>query len=233
VTAVLTQLDWDGRLENPTGQDFLLVLDTNMGFNKTNLFINRSVAYNVDLSDPSQPAAHLKVTYEHTAPASDTACLQWVPYDNAPTYQEVADQCYFNFLRVYAPLNSELNWATQHLIPGDMRVTGEPWAQSGQAIHEFADFTTFTNFLMVPRAQTAAPEFSYLLPAAVLKEQTYRLWLRKQAGTSQDPINIVITLPAGTSVKTFSAPNPPTVDGRTVTFTLELTEDTLISLSFE
>jgi hypothetical protein len=114
-----------------------------------------------------------------------------------------------------------------------MRVTGEPWAQSGQAIHEFADFTTFTNFLMVPRAQTAAPEFSYLLPAAVLKEQTYRLWLRKQAGTSPDPINIVITLPAGTSVKTFSAPNPPTVDGRTVTFTLELTEDTLISLSFE
>jgi hypothetical protein len=237
VTAVLTQLDWDGRLENPTGQDFLLVLDTNMGFNKTNLYINRSIEYEVDLTDISQPVAHLEITYQHKGPANEAACLQWVPYDNAPTYLEVADQCYFNFLRVYVPPSSELNWATQYLIPGEMRVTGEPWTRSGQAIQEFADFITFTNFVMVPRTQTIATDMAYQLPRTILRQeaglQTYQLWLRKQAGTGLEPVTVIITLPQGAELQNSSAPYPPRVDGRKLTFTLELTEDTLISLTYQ
>jgi Protein of unknown function (DUF4012) len=237
VTAVLTQLDWDGRLENPAGQDFLLVLDTNMGFNKTNLYIERSIQYEVDLATPSQPAAHLTVTYRHTGPSSEEACLQWVSYADAPTYQEVADQCYFNFLRVYVPLGSQLNWATQHIIPGEMLVTGIPWQRSGQAINEFADFTTFTNFIMVPRSQTLTTELSYILPETAVRpqanQQTYQLWLRKQAGSGSEPITIILTLPEGATVLDFSAPQAATVDGRIVTFTFDLTEDTLLSLDYK
>ncbi|MCP4418169.1 MAG: DUF4012 domain-containing protein [Chloroflexi bacterium] len=236
VTAVLTQLDWDGRLENPIGQDFLLVLDTNMGFNKTNLHIDRSIEYEVNLSS-SQPEAHLTISYNHTGPSKDEACLQWVSYTDAPTYQEVADQCYFNYLRVYTPPNSQLNWATQHIIPGEMLVTEVPWTRSGQAVHEFADFLTLTNFLMVPRSETLLTEFSYTLPeTAVLQQanqQTYRLWLRKQAGSEPEAVTVSITLPEGASVLDFSAPQAATVNGRIVTFTFDLNEDTLISLDYK
>lgn len=236
VTAVLAQLDWDGRLENPIGQDFLLVLDTNMGFNKTNLYVNRSIKYEVDLSETSQPDAHLEITYQHTGPTNEAACLQWVSYENAPTYLQVADQCYFNFLRVYAPPNSVLSWATQHLIPGEMRVTGEPWQRSGQAIQEFAAFTTFTNFLMVPRAQTLTTEFTYSLPPTVLRQeanqQTYQLWLRKQAGTGPEPVSLIITLPEGSVLVDSNSAQAPEVNGRIVTFRFDLVEDTLISLDF-
>ena len=233
ITAVLTQLDWDGRLENPTHQDYLLVLDTNVGFNKTNLYIDRATEYEVDLTDISQPKAHLKITYHHTGPVNDTACLQWVSYDNAPTYLEVANQCYFNFLRVYTPQNSELTWTTQHFIPGEMRVTEQTWAKEGQAINEFANFTTFTNFLVVPHNQSLATEVVYTLPSTVVNQHTYQLWVRKQAGSKTEKVTVTIVLPTGSHLSGFTAPQPPTTSESIVTFTFELTEDTLISLTFE
>jgi len=236
VTAVLQQLDWDGRLENPTEQDFLLVLDTSMGFNKTNLYIDRTIAYEVDLSI-NQPQSHLSVRYDHIGPASEEPCFQYVYYLDAPTYQEVADQCYFNYLRVYAPQNSQLNWMTQHFIPGEMTITGRSWERSGQAINEFANFTTFTNFMMVPRSQTLTTEIVYTLPEMVIQkqgsEQTYQLWLRKQAGMEPEAVIITITLPERATLLDTQAPEAPMVDGRLVTFSFDLIEDTLISLSFE
>lgn len=236
VTAVLTQLDWDGRLENPTNQDFLLVLDTNMGFNKTNLHINRAFEYQVDLSAPL-PQAHLTITYHHTGPANDAPCLQWVPYDNAPTYQEVADQCYFNFLRVYTPLESQLQWATQHIIPAEMLITGNPWEHEGQTINEFADFTTFTNFIMVPRTQTLSTELVYTLPETVIVEEAnqkvYRLWLRKQAGSPPEPVTITVKLPEGATLSSTSAPRNAIVEENIITFTFNPSEDMLISLHYE
>ena len=236
VTAVLTQLDWDGRLENPPGQDFLLVLDTNMGFNKTNLNVQRSYTYAVDLA-ASQPQAHLTITYRHTGPANDAPCFQSVAYNDAPTYEEVADQCYFNFLRVYTPPGSGLNWMTQHIIPGEMLLLGEPWERNGQAINEFADFTTFTNFVMVPRRQLLTTEVAYILPETAVQPdkngQRYQLWLRKQAGAKPETVTISVTLPEGAVLLDFQAPQAPVVDGRIVTFTFELNEDTLIALHFD
>ncbi len=236
VTAVLTQLDWDGRLENPIGQDFLLVIDTNMGFNKSNLNIDRSINYEVDLSS-SPPQAQLTLSYKHNGPSNDMPCLQGVSYANAPTYQELANKCYFNFLRVYAPPNSTLNWASQHLIPGEMLVTETAWEQNGQQINEFADFTTFTNFLMVPRSQTLETQFSYALPETAVRQQTgqqtYQLWLRKQAGNKPEAITVTVTLPEEASVVGFSAPHTAVINGRMVTFTFTLTEDTLLSLDFK
>ena len=236
ITAILAELDWDGRLENPTGQDFLLVLDTNMGFNKTNLFIERATEYEVDLST-TQPQAHVTVTYKHNSPNNDVPCSQLTSYNNAPTYLEVANQCYFNFLRIYAPANSQQQWATQHIIPAEMLISGVRWNQSGQEISEFTDFTTFTNFIMVPREQILTTEVSYSLPQTVVtsttNEQTYRLFLRNQAGSQNESVTVSITLPDGATLLTSSSPTPPERDGRIVTFSLSLTEDTSISLTYQ
>ena len=236
VTAVLTQLDWDGRLENPAGQDFLLVLDSNVGFNKTNLFVERSIAYQVDLTQPTQPQAQLTIKYHHTSP-DETGCLQWVPYNNAPTYLEVANQCYFNFLRVYTPLDSKLLGATEHRIPEETLLNGKQGEWGGQTISEFADFTTFTNFLMVPHNQALTTEMRYALPETAVStegnQHTYQLWLRQQAGKDTESVTVTITLPENATVVTSSAPQPPTVNSRVVTFHLTLSQDTLISLTYE
>ncbi len=52
--AVLARRDWNGALQSNSG-DFLMVADSNIGFNKTNAVVQTSLAYDVDLSDPSAP----------------------------------------------------------------------------------------------------------------------------------------------------------------------------------
>ena len=112
-TAVLDAVNWDGRLENPPNQDFLLVLDSNFGYNKTNMFIERTYSYDLSLNPNGPSTANLEIHYNHTnLPADTEICEQGISYANAPNYQEIAERCYFNFLRVYTPANATLNWGS-------------------------------------------------------------------------------------------------------------------------
>jgi hypothetical protein len=238
--ATLDALNWDGRLEDPSGQDFLLVLDTNMGFNKTNMHVARSITYDVSLSAAGTAAANLAVSYTHTNPANaDLPCEQGISYVDAPTYEEIAARCYFNFLRVYTPLGAALQDATMHFIPGNVLVSTVPWNKSAETINEFASFTTFTNFMMVPRGDSLTTSFTYELPARVIRAEngrhTYQLWLRQQAGTMGDPVSVSVTLPPGTALVETSTSQEAQINqtGSTVHFQLDLHEDTLLTVNFE
>ncbi len=239
-TAVLDQLDWDGRLQNPAGQDFLMVLDTNMGFSKTNMHIQRSIDYQVVLNENGTGQATLLVTYDHTNPPENgTGCVQKISYTNAPTYQEIADKCYFNFLRVYAPNGATLLGATQHSIPAGILLDDLAWNKPANAMQEFANFMTFSNFLMVPRGESLHTQFAYDLPAEVMQQQNgrtvYQLWLQKQAGTPNQPYTVTIQLPEGSKVDEATASTEATLssEGNQLQITLDLQEDTLITVAFK
>lgn len=238
--ATLDALNWDGRLEDPAGQDFLLVLDTNMGFNKTNMHVARSITYDVGLAAAGTAVADLTISYTHATPAADgLPCEQGISYVNAPTYEEIADRCYFNFLRVYTPLGTALQDATTHFIPGDILVSTVPWNQPAETINEFANFTTFTNFMMVPRGDSLTTSFTYELPTRVVRAENgrniYQLWLRQQAGTVGDPVSVSVTLPPGAALVKTSASQEAQINqsGSTVNFQLDLHEDTLLTVIFE
>ncbi|MCC6606349.1 MAG: DUF4012 domain-containing protein [Anaerolineae bacterium] len=238
--ATLDALNWDGRLEDPAGQDFLLVLDTNMGFNKTNMHVARSITYDVALAAAGTAVADLTISYTHATPAADgLPCEQGISYVNAPTYEEIADRCYFNFLRVYTPPGTALQDATTHFIPGDILVSTVPWNQPAETINEFANFTTFTNFMMVPRGDSLTTSFTYELPTRVVRAENgrniYQLWLRQQAGTVGDPVSASVTLPPGAALVKTSASQEAQINqsGSTVNFQLDLHEDTLLTVIFE
>ncbi len=76
---------WDGNFDAHYDGDFLSVVDANLASWKTDLFINRSIAYTVDLRG-EKPKAHLEITYEHSAEKRD-----WLTKE------------YQTYLRVYAP----------------------------------------------------------------------------------------------------------------------------------
>lgn len=65
VAGMLADLGWDGVLRPGSG-DALLVIDTNMGFNKVDPRIERQIQYRIDLSDPTMPVATLDLHYAHT-----------------------------------------------------------------------------------------------------------------------------------------------------------------------
>ncbi len=82
---------WAGLVDQEWTNDYLMVVDSNMGALKSDRVIKRSLDYKVDFSQ-EVPVAVLKITYEHTAKEKN-----WMTKD------------YLTFLRVYAP---EGSWLT-------------------------------------------------------------------------------------------------------------------------
>ncbi len=82
---------WSGEVDKNWKNDYLMVVDANLGAYKSDYYIKRSFDYLIDLSG-NIPKATLKITYIHTGKVKD-----WMTRD------------YLTYLRVYVPENSWLN----------------------------------------------------------------------------------------------------------------------------
>lgn len=238
VADTLASLNWDGHLEIPPDQDFLMVVDTNVGFNKVNLHIERSLAYHVTLADDGSAVANLHVTYTHNGPDDEEACLQdtYYAYGDAPDYITLANECYWNYMRVYAPAPAQLQSSSRHAVPQETLQFGHvDWDSEALTIEELPEATTFANFLMVPQAGTTVAQFEYTLPDIVQsadgETQQYTLTIAKQAGLSAQPTRLTITLPPTGELVT-AVPQPSRIEGQTLHFNLLLDTDTLINIEY-
>lgn len=239
VATVLDELNWDGRLENPTGQDYLMVVDTNMGFNKANLYIDRQTDYTVNLTENTTPQSTLQINYAHNHQgAEDEPCYQgdtYLLYAQRPEYSVIADRCYWNYLRVYAPSQANLTATTELMVPGDTLLSGQNWQSEAVLLSELEELSTFANFMIVPKASALSTEFSYTLPNTIIQQtkegQQYQLHLQKQAGMKAEPVTVTIELPKTADVVAYT-PSSATIDGNRVIFDLMLTSNTTISVTY-
>ncbi len=124
VTKLLARRSWDGVIDTDSG-DFLMVVDTNVGFNKTNAVVEANLSYDVDLSDPSSPKGSLAVF--HTNHASENVpCIQWNSAQEIPgerTYP--IDRCYWDYLRVYTREGTTLLDASPQAVPAGWMILEE------------------------------------------------------------------------------------------------------------
>ncbi len=233
VADTLAEMNWDGRLQAPTNQDTLLALDFNVGYNKANANIQRSLDYHVSLKPDGTGQADLTLVYTHTA-STDIACAT-VEYGRAPSYQELASQCLWNYLRIYTPANSQLQAATTHPIPSEARIYNSINTYTPQTIVEQNGLTTFTNYFIVPTAATLTSQYSYQLPATIVQSQgsehIYQLLLQKQAGVRSQPAQVTITLPPNTEIMTATPP-ATAVTGNTIQLSLTLDTNRLITVTY-
>src|SRR5262249_22569635 len=95
---------WNGAVR-PGKADFLMVVDSNVGYNKVNPNIKEEINYTVDLSDPAAPMATLTVRHTNTVVSQDM-CVQFD--DLHTTYADWMRRCFYNYLRVLAPRGSRL-----------------------------------------------------------------------------------------------------------------------------
>ena len=70
---IFSRHGWDGAVQ-PGAADFLMVVDTNMGYNKVNARITESISYTVDLSDPSAPVATAIIRHTHSSMIKSRVC---------------------------------------------------------------------------------------------------------------------------------------------------------------
>jgi hypothetical protein len=236
VGEIMRRNGWDGALA-PTEGDFVMVVDTNMGFNKLNPNVETAVEYQVTLGKDDSLTGRVVATYRNDSAEPIDACVQEAVYP--PTYQEMMEGCYWNYLRLYVPEGSELLEGPLLTLPeGSLRAredgtAGVPLAteilpaESGKGV--------FGVFFVVRPGERREMVFEYKLPSSGVEggnPRTYRLLVQKQPGTGAVPIRVVVSLPTEAAV-VATHPEASDLSQSSVVFETDLREDREFEVTFQ
>lgn len=177
---VLAQAGWDGALR-PGDDDFLMVVDTNVGWNKVNFLVSRTAAYTVTPAANGSAQAELVLTYRHGGQPWDQPCVHESRYGD--TYADMIQRCYFNYLRVFAPRNAVLLSADGFQPDTVSTFAGERGT------------TVLAGDVVVPPGQERTVRLTYALAPGTVDPQRYVLRWQKQPGTPAWPVQVTVVGP--------------------------------------
>jgi hypothetical protein len=229
--ALLAERNWDGALRSKS-DDFLMVLDTNLGYNKVNPKVQERISYQIDL-EQSPPQATLTLVYTHTSTA-DVPCEQAPQYGEV--YKDMMERCYWDYVRVYIPQGSNLLDATRIPVDGDSLLSGEGYA-GDVTVHEADEgpWLTLEVLGLVPPSTVQTRSFTWTLPIDVVEWRGYEGWyslqVQKQPGTSGHPLTVQVRLPEE-SILVEAVPEPTTADEAKVVYQIALDQDREFKLRF-
>ncbi len=237
IQKALSKAGWDGNVNANPGHDFLLVIDTNLGFNKVNAAVKRSFDYHIMLDDDDSGRGELAIRYDHTAPAKNEPCLHGTEYGNDTQYEDLIIDCYWNYLRVYVPEGTNLIEASTHPLSSNQLLSQREWAGEARSFYDqtVPSTVTFDNFLLIKPGQQQDVRFYYDLPQIVTKlpngNKLYQLLIAKQAGTDGETVKITIELPLGRKF-IHSNLEAAQVDGQVIILESKLNADLLINVEY-
>jgi hypothetical protein len=236
VSEILAENRWDGAVQSVTG-DFLMVVDTNMGFNKVNPNIENSVDYQVLINEDGSLTGQATVHYRNNSTATVEQCVQEARYP--PTYQEMMEGCYWNYVRVYVPEEGQLLQGPDLTLPeGSLRakfagVDGTPLPPEVGPVE--AGKNVLATFFVVPPGEEREMVFQYQLPSDILEREgstaRYTLLVQKQPGTLSVPLQITVALPVGSEVLSTQPEATSLTDGE-VEFQTNLLVDREVEIVF-
>ncbi len=168
---------WDGGLRPNPDADYLALVDMNMGYNKVDAVLQRSIDYTVTWPDgPEQPAlATAIVTYKHPVQVPNHVCDPSPHYGT--NYDDMIQRCYFDYVRLYVPAGSQL-----------VEIKGVEQDSVTSQMGEENTQVLAGHFQMPPGTQHSVT-FVYKLPLRV-KPAGYKLVVRRQSGSASLPITI-------------------------------------------
>ena len=241
LSKLLMKRGWDGSVTRSDG-DFLMVIDTNMGYNKTNAVVGSNLIYDVGLTDLTNPSSNLAVVHHNSAQGPTEGCQQGsasIDRSNLEYWYPI-DRCYFDYLRVYSPAGTQLKSATPHAVSRDaMTMLDENVPPRVDILDEsIQGLQGFGTLLVVPTGQSVETDFQFNLPAGILKSDlilrdlVYQLKVQKQPGTEAIPITVRVHLPQGSKIRSVG-PEGFITDGNNLLFNLALSEDVYIRIEFQ
>jgi hypothetical protein len=200
----LETMGWTGTFF-PQPHDYLYIVDSNVGWNKSDRNISRTFDYTVDLTDLDRPSAEVGLEYSNSSVQEERACGRQVPPEvTAGTYEFLKNRCYWDYLRLYVPTGSVLGGGTSLPLPagaiaaktGFMRIGVDTLEQSIDDSGEH-----FSGLFTVESGETVSLKVGYRLPSSVVSidgdKFHYRLRLYSEPGIKARPGDVVIKLPAG------------------------------------
>lgn len=235
VAAFLAQNNWDGQLRY-SGGDYLMLVDANVGFTKSNAIITTENTYKVDLTDLHNPVAALSVTYaNHSSVIRDCDPRPGIPRVDAGDYEGLINDCHWTYLRVYKSDETRVTDYRTQSVPSEWVLSGEAVPARVDYLDEIEGFAEFGTLVVIPTQQSQTVAMAFDLPGTVVEQNgdtyTYRLTIQKQPGVKQLDLNLGITLPPGAQLVSIS--NPDLLhSGNEVSGELVLATDTVIELVF-
>ncbi len=237
-TNLLERRKWDGAVRPPQNSDYLMVVDSNIGFNKSNASLSTSLTYNVDLTSLTEPRGNLVVSHTNRS-KSDLLCaprLDAVGVDMSEAY--TMDACHWTYLRVYKPEGTQLTNATPPAIPAEqtLRQIAVPARVDLLENEDISNTQVFGTLLVIPQKEIINISFEFSLPTSILQKDTtqdawiYHLTLQKQPGTISTRVTISLLLPEGSDV--INAPTELKQEQGKWILTSELRRDIVIDVVF-
>lgn len=212
IQTLLTERQWDGSVSRK-GADYILVVDSNIGFNKVNAVINESMTYRVDLTNTSDIKTSLSIIHENFATGNPNCDIR--EYFDRPRgggYDAILNRCYLDYLRIYRSNVAQLVDANPHTVPAEMIPWGIEIPARIDTLYDesYEGVNAYGTLLYLPAGQTLETHFDFSLPADVLAysgdEISYNLYIQKQSGTNATPIVIEIRLPINAEIIESSIP---------------------------
>lgn len=239
MTAFIASRGWDGALR-PGDGDFLMVVDSNLGWNKVNAAAWTEINHSVDLSAIKNPQASLTIT--HINPTAGDEPCRHASYVTTGEYDGLIERCYWNYLRVYTLEESKLLDTALHMVPATWFIREEivpaqvDVLNNDAVVREYPPgLRGFGTMVVIPLSEERQTRFEFALPQRVLQEQdeflTYQLHIQKQPGTIANPVAIDVRLPEG--AKLISAEPGGTFQAGIWRSDLDLRTDIDIRLVFQ
>ncbi len=178
----IVDANWGGAVD-AGAQDYLFVVDSNVGFNKVNALVTREISYQVNLNDDT---ASVEIIYKNPSRAAEGVCdLLKQHKDN--TYASMEQSCYWNYVRVLTPRDSQF-------------ISANGLHDAGVA-DDMVAVRAFGGYAIIPRNTTQQAQFQYTLPKQVVQDNTYALKLQPQAGAVASRVTVRVELPNRYSVR--------------------------------
>ena len=190
--ADLTRLGADGRVR-ATLADYIMVVDSNVGWNKADRHVKRSLRYSATV-DGAIVHAEACVAYTNTATADIGECVHRSRYED--TYEALSQQCDWNYVRI--------------LVPNAAQITHVEGAVSAVDVARQGGRPSFGTLLVVPPWETREVCLGYDLPSTILRVEgsrhTYELFVQKQPGTTARQVEVHLQPPVGVEITDAPAP---------------------------
>ncbi len=189
--------------------DFLAVVDANLGANKANYYLQRSYFLDTSLGTDGKIFHKLKLTYQNSSPS-----------DVFPA------GAYKNRLRVYLPAGTKLTRATV----GERDILPE--------VTSFSDYgrTGYSMLLSVAPKESQVLILEYQLNSTlgfgVDNQAQYQLTVQKEPGTFEDPFNWQLTYPINENIAKVEG-GDTTMSKQEVDLSTNLVTDKTFKVSLE
>lgn len=170
--SAVSGVHWDGSVATDWTNDYLMIVDANMGALKTDYYIKRSLEYTADFTG-DKPVATVAYTYEHTAKGGD-----WRTSD------------YHTYTRILAPTGSAY-------IENSRVKTGGVTTTDDKLLNK----TIFGYKVDALIGTTLVTGIQYDLPSTISPDN-YRLLIQKQSGVGTIPVKVTLKTKDGEFTQT-------------------------------